>query len=66
MVSFTVVILNAALAVLSDEGLFVCVCVCWWLLNKKSEIKSLRWHGLFPSLNYRQGSLTGTLFGVCW
>ena len=27
MVSFTVVILNAALAVLSDEGLFVCVCV---------------------------------------
>ena len=28
MVSFTVVILNAALAVLSDKGL--CVCVCVW------------------------------------
>ena len=28
MVSFTVVILNAALAVLSDKGLCVCVCVC--------------------------------------
>ena len=27
MVSFTVVILNAALAVLSDKGLCVCVCV---------------------------------------
>ena len=28
VVSFTVVILNAALAVLSDKGLCVCVCVC--------------------------------------
>ena len=28
MVSFTVVILNAALAALSDKGLCVCVCVC--------------------------------------
>ena len=28
MVSFTVVILNAALAVLSDKGQCVCVCVC--------------------------------------
>ena len=30
MVSFTVVILNAALAVLSDKGQCVCVCVCVW------------------------------------
>ena len=28
MVSFTVVILNAALAVLSDKGQYVSVCVC--------------------------------------
>ena len=28
MVSFTVVILNAALAVLREKGLCVCVCVC--------------------------------------
>ena len=28
MVSFTVVILNAALAVLGDKGQCVCVCVC--------------------------------------
>ena len=28
VVSFTVVILNAALAVLSDKGQCVCVCVC--------------------------------------
>ena len=28
VVSYTVVILNAALAVLSDKGQCVCVCVC--------------------------------------
>ena len=41
MVSFTVVILNAALAVLSDKGL--CVCVCWGVFKKiKSKIKSFK------------------------
>ena len=37
VVSYTVVILNAALAVLSDKGQCVCVCVCVCVCGEGGE-----------------------------
>ena len=42
MVSFTVVILNAALAVLSDKGQCVCVCVLGGVKENNKQNKKFK------------------------
>ena len=58
VVSFTVVILNAALAVLSDKGQYVCVCV-WGGGGGGGEAP------LYPPLNCACVSITAMTTTMC-